>query len=381
MRAEDLFDEDLTQEEQTPIEAENPSEPVSSEKAGGGYIASLDEETRKKLLSSYDANNAKPLFSSMVDAFYKPRVKSEEGIRKQSGLQTALGALADAVSSGIEGAAGGAPVRPRNTYASQLANHANEVLRAKNDALREQYARAKMGAKGQDISLGARAYAESQNALQRYLVSKQKEAEIKARDRYNQARLAQDQFNKDRSYALDQEKLRLKAEHDANMLNETKRRNNIYSSHVARTYRGGDGQDFWLEDEDGGQMVTVPKSGYAQVKAALVEEGYNALSEQLEKKGVSKYLIPEIMKGYDKSALMNMGVNTPKGRETVRLYGRVSEEKSPKPSGGVSPIEKEVKRLVNQYPDANVDDLTEMAYRLGVPTVINVSDLIKKYRQ
>jgi hypothetical protein len=381
MRAEDLFDEELTQEEQGTDVQE--SAPVASEQPSGdgGYISSLDEDTRKKLLEAYDVNNTKPLFSSMVDAFYKPRVKSEEDVRKQSGLQTALGALADAVSSGIEGAAGGAPVRPRNTYASQLANHANEVLRAKNDALREQYARAKMGAKGQDISLGARAYAESQNAIQRYLASKQKESELKMRDQYNHERLALDRLNKDRAYALGVEKLRQKAEHDADMLKETKRRNNIYSSHVARTSRGGDGQDFWLEDEDGGQMVTVPKSGYAQVKAALIEEGYNALSEQLKKKGVSKYLIPEIMKGYDKSALMNMGVNTPKGRETVRLYGRVSEEKSPKPSGGVSPIEKEVKRLVNQYPDANVDDLTEMAYRLGVPTVINVSDLIKKYRQ
>lgn len=381
MRAEDLFDEELTQEEQDTDVQE--SAPVASEQPSGdgGYISSLDEDTRKKLLEAYDVNNTKPLFSSMVDAFYKPRVKSEEEVRKQSGLQTALGALADAVSSGIEGAAGGAPVRPRNTYASQLANHANEVLRAKNDALREQYARAKMGAKGQDISLGARAYAESQNAIQRYLASKQKESELKMRDQYNHARLAQEQFNKDRSYALDREKLRLKAEHDANMLNETKRRNNIYGSHVARTSRGGDGQDFWLEDEDGGQMVTVPKSGYAQVKAALVEEGYNALHEQLLKNGTSKYLIPEMMKGYDKNALMNIGMNTPKGRETVRRYGHISGEKASRPSGGISPIEKEVKRLVNQYPDANVDDLTEMAYRLGVPTVINVSDLIKKYRQ
>lgn len=381
MRAEDLFDEELTQEEQGTDVQE--SAPVASEQPSGdeGYISSLDEDTRKKLLEAYDENNTKPLFSSMVDAFYKPRVKSEEEVRKQSGLQTALGALADAVSSGIEGAAGGAPVRPRNTYASQLANHANEVLRAKNDALREQYARAKMGAKGQDISLGARAYAESQNAIQRYLASKQKESELKMRDQYNHARLAQDQFNKDRSYALDREKLRLKAEHDANMLNETKRRNNIYGSHVARTSRGGDGQDFWLEDEDGGQMVTVPKSGYAQVKAALIEEGYNALHEQLLKNGTSKYLIPEMMKGYDKNALINIGMNTPKGREAVRRYGHISGEKASRPSGGISPIEKEVKRLVNQYPDANVDDLTEMAYRLGVPTVINVSDLIKKYRQ
>lgn len=380
MRAEDLFDDELIQEEQASTTVENPSESVPPA-YDGGYISSLDEDTRKKLLEAYDVNNTKPLFSSMVDAFYKPRVKSEEEVRKQSGLQTALGALADAVSSGIEGAAGGAPVRPRNTYASQLANHASEVLRAKNDMLKDQYARAKMSAKAQDISLSERAFAESQNSLQRYLVSKQKEAELKARDRYNQARLVQDQYNKDRSYALDRERLRLKAEHDANMLNETRRRNNIYGSHVSRMSPKGDGQEFWIEDEEGGQMVTVPKSGYAQVKAALIDEGYKALYEQLLKKGTSKYLIPEMMKGYDRNALMNIGMNTPKGREVVKRYGHISGEKASRPSDGISPIEKEIKRLVEQYPDIDIEDLTEMAHEIGVPKVINVSDLIKKYKQ
>lgn len=393
MTVDDLFDEDLTQDTQDDeqIAAEDfgsgqtSTDESFASRPNEGYVSSLDDDVRKRLLEAYDQHNAKPLYSSMVDAFYRPRVKSDEDLKKQSGLQTAFGALADAVSSGIEGAAGGAPVRQRNVFASQLANHANEVLRAKNDALKDQYARAKMSAKAQDISMGERAFAESQNAIQRYLASKQRAAELDQRNRYNQARLAQDQFNKDRSFGLDQEKLRLKADHDEAMLRETQRRNSIYGSHVSKMSSKNDGQDFWLENEDGeGQMVKVPKSGYSQVRSALMEEGYKALRAQLRADGTKEFYIPEMLKAYDKQAVLNIGLNTENGRKIVMNYGGVQPVKSlgiQTQKSVDSPIEREIKRIVDTYPNASEEALVRLAHEVGVPNVVDVRGLIKKHKQ